>query len=690
MSVDVRSALLEVGCAEIPAGYLPAAIRQMETLACQYLEEAGLPFESVHGWASPRRLVLTIDGVPPSGEDSVREVRGPSAKIAYDSEGNPTRAAEGFARGQGVAPELLQVRKSDKGTYVYAVHRDPGREAVEALTEVMGEVIQNLRFPRTMSWGAGGNSFARPVRWLVALWGETIIPVEFAGIKAGAVSRGPRYDPAHLPVQRAEDFVEILRTGGVVVDPDERRRAIVEGCREAAESVGEQALLEDPVLDEVTYLVEHPVVALGSIPEQYMDVPRAVIVTAMQSHLRFFAVVGQGGDLRPYFLSVINGTEEMKSSVIEGNQLVLNSRLADARFFWDEDRKRTLEQYAEDLEDVVLHEKLGSLGDKVRRLAAMAERISARGLAGGKDHLLQRAVTLCKADLVTQMVGEFPALQGRMGAEYARISGEKEEVCRALADHYLPTGVGDPLPGNEIGLLLSLIDKIDDLIGGFAASLEVSGSEDPYGLRRAATGVLRLLRQRPEMSMKDLLSDSAGAHALSDDEAEAVTREVSEFLRRRLRRMLLDAGYRHEIGAGVVNRGFDDVRDVWDRCEAVRAFVDSPEAEDLMVTWRRCHNLGREADGVEDLAPDRFTSAEARDLCSAYLELRRQGDRLLEDGEYGRFFSLAATLRPSVDAFLDAVKVMVSDDEVRRLRLALLSEIDRYLADPMDWSTLPG
>ncbi|MFO8060328.1 MAG: glycine--tRNA ligase subunit beta [Bacillota bacterium] len=689
MSGEVRGALLEVGCAEIPAAYLPDAIDQMRALAAGQLREARLRFEAVDSWATPRRLVLAISGVPPRGEDSVREVRGPSAEIAYDDEGNPTPAAEGFARGQSVATQDLQRRTEDRGTYVYAVHRIPGRDAVDILAEVMSGVMTRLAFPRTMRWGVGEYSFVRPVRWLVALWGDSLIPLEFAGLRAGRQSRGPRYDPIRLTVERAEDYVSVLEAGGVMVDPEQRRRAIVRDCLEAARSLGGRALLKESVLDEVTYLVEHPVAVAGSIPRQYMDVPRIVVVTAMQSHLRFFPVEGEDGDLMPHFLSVINGTEQMRESVVRGNELVLNARLADARFFWDEDRKQSLEQYAGGLEDVVFHERLGSLADKVRRLGAMAERTAARGLIGPELPALQRAVGLCKADLLTQMVGEFPSLQGRIGAEYARAGGEEEEVCRAIEEHYLPTGSGDPLPRTQVGRLLSLIDKTDDLVGGFAASLEVSGSEDPYGLRRSATGILRLLGEIGHR-VGDLLGDSAKTHALSEDDAGDVIPEVMEFLRRRLLRMLLDRGFRHEVAVGVLNRGWDDVRDVWVRCEAVSDFLDSPEADDLLVAWRRCHNLGQEASGLEDLAPDEFATAEARDLCRAYLDLKRRGDPLLEGAEYGRFFSLAAGLRPRVDAFLDSVRVMVSRDEVRRRRLALLSEIASYLARPVDWSVLPG
>ncbi len=449
MGEQVRDAVFEIGTAEIPAAYMPDAMEQMRAILEESLREAALDVEDVTIWATPRRLVAYLRSVPPRGRETSEEVRGPSESVAF-TDGEPTRAAQGFARSQGVNVEELVVRDDEKGRYVYAQKTDPGRDSGEILSETFSGVPNSLNFPRTMRWGSGEHSFVRPIRWIVALLGDNIIPLEVAGIESDRMTGGPRFCPTLIEIARAESYPAALEDAGIVLDPAMRRQSIVESGRALAEEIGAEPVMPEELLEEVSHLVERPAVLMGSIPEEFMEVPRVVVETAMMQHLRFFPVEDSEGRLVPSFLSVINGTEDMIPTVRPGNELVLNSRLADARFFWEEDAKRSLEDYATELDSVVFHEGLGSLADRTHRMSRMAEAFAEAGFLEEEERgQLLRSVALAKADLVTLMVNEFPDLQGLMGEEYARLWGEPEPVCRAIGEQYLPAGSGDDLPGTR-------------------------------------------------------------------------------------------------------------------------------------------------------------------------------------------------------------------------------------------------
>ncbi|MFW5896667.1 MAG: glycine--tRNA ligase subunit beta [Bacillota bacterium] len=688
MSEEIRDAVFEIGTAEIPAAYIPGAMEQMGTILEEHLQGAALEVGDVTVWATPRRLVAYLTAVPPRGAETSEEVRGPSEAVAF-SGCEPTKAAEGFARSQGVDVADLVVRDDEKGRYVYAQKTDPGRDAAEILAEVFPAVVASLHFPRTMRWGTGEHSFVRPIRWIVALLGDDVIRLTVAGIESGRISSGPRFSPGHAAIARAEDFVATVEGTGIVLDPAKRCRIIAESGRALVEEIGAEPVMPKGLLREVCHLVENPVVLVGNIPEEFMEVPRVVVETAMMQHLRFFPVASPGGELIPRFLSVINGTESMIPTIQPGNELVLNSRLADARFFWQEDAKRSLEDYATELDSVVFHEGLGSLADRTRRMGRLVEDLVGAGFLNAEERgQLLRAVALAKADLVTLMVNEFPDLQGLMGEEYARLWGEPEEVCRAIGEQYLPAGSGDDLPESRLGRWLALIDKIDHLVGGFRESLVGSGSEDPYGMRRTATGIVRILGQMDAVALGDVLLPALRVHDCAGD--AALQAEIREYLTRRLARILRDSGFRPEVVSAVLAREWDLVPDVWQRADAVSEFLRRPESEDLLVAWRRCRNLAAEAEPIEVLDPGAFETEEERQLVRSLLEFESEASPLLEAGEYGEFFRRAIELRRPVDEFLDSVMVMVADERVRSARLGLLARIDRLLSVPAEWSEIPG
>ncbi len=684
-------AVLEVGCAELPAGQIPSTLKQMKEESEDGLTKSGLEYDILHAWATPRRLIVLIEGLSSQGRSTKESVRGPAASIAFGEDGKPTKAAEGFSRGQGVSVDELVIREEDKGRYVYAVKQIPGRAAQEILAEQFQTLLGKLRFRRTMRWGTGQHEFLRPVHWVLALFDDEVLSVDFAGQKADRVTYGPRFCPRIITIERAGSFVDCLESHDVIVDPNRRRERIQKLGTDVAAQTNGKPVFYDDVLDEVVHLVEYPEVLAGRIPDPFLSVPRLVIETAMMAHLRFFPVETPEGELAPTFLSVINGTAKMKASVRPGNELVLNARLADAVFFWREDRKRSLAEHASDLGDVVFHESLGSLADKIERLQGLVDYLHDQALIDQEAaRILRRAAALSKADLVTLMVAEFPTLQGRIGEEYARADGEDEAVCRAVGEHYLPVGRRSDLPRTCAGRWLSLLDKIDDLAGAFSASLSASGSEDPYGLRRSSNGVLRLLSSFEGASLSALLSQAVSGYPLDEGRRETVVKELMAYMRERLGRLLIRSGYPVELTHGVLAVDFDEVRDVWRRAEIVARFLESPLADDIVTIWRRCHNLGQKGDPHYPLRPDDFEHPEAQRLCADFLERKERGDGYLNEGAYAEFLKEMSKLRPSVDAFLDSAKVMVDDAPTRKRRLSLLNQIARYVATPMDWGALPG
>ncbi|WPD18906.1 glycine--tRNA ligase subunit beta [Thermaerobacter composti] len=756
--------LVEVGCEEIPAADCAEARRQLAERAGTVLAEAGLPYELVRALGTPRRLTLVVKGLAARQASRESWVRGPARAVAYGPDGQPTRAALGFARAQGVAVDDLVVRETPQGEYVFARKVEEGRPAAAVLAETLPGILGGLEFRRTMRWGAGEHRFVRPVHWLVALLGEEVLPFAFAGVQAGRVSYGHRFlhpGPVELASASEEEYRRRLADAYVVVDPEERRERIVEQARAAAAAVGGEVEVDPELLAEVVDLVEYPTAFVGSFAEGMLELPRDVLVTTMKVHQRYFPVRRPGESrLLPHFVAVRNGDERHLDTVRRGNERVIGARLADARFFFQQDLRRRLADRVPDLERVSFLPDLGTLLDKTRRLerlvAWLAERL---GLPAAEREHAVRAARLAKADLVTAMVYEFPELAGRMGREYALRDGEPPAVAEALAEQYLPRGGDDDeLPSTWPGLLLATADRADTLAGCFAAGLEPTGSQDPYGLRRAAVGLLRLLagdaargagaRQHAGMQAVDPAGGQAPAgdpvpgsdpvrHAPSRDEPvasrgvpgtgrggpdrtaamgvgrglvlppgaampaldavldealagyrppvapptvevrfdpAAVRDRLLDFLAARLRVLLAEAGYAHDVIQAVLAVDRTDVAGVWARARAVTELLASPLAADVLTVHRRAANLaGRaEADAVD---PALFREPEEQALHAAVEAAAGAVQEALAVRDYGAYFRAIAGLRPAVDAFLDRVLVMAEDPALRANRLALLKGV---------------
>lgn len=694
--------LLEIGTEEMPAALMGEAIAQLQTRAGRLLQDERLVHQGLGVYATPRRLVLYVTGLAEMQPDREELVRGPSAAAAFDAEGAPTRAAFGFARSQGVAVEDLQVMDTPGGRYVFARRVEHGRGAREVLAEGLPRMICGMEFSRSMRWGDQDMRFIRPIRWIVCLLDAEVVPFEIGGIKAGRLTVGHRVlseGPIETPT--AQDYFRLIEEKGrVIVDHRRRLEEVRRQVEAVAAGLGGRALIDEDLLDEVNFLVEYPTAFAGRFAEHYLRLPREVLITPMERHQRYFPVEGPDGCLLPAFIGVRNGGDHRMDIVVAGNEKVLRARLEDARFFFEEDRRQPLEAYVEKLRGVTFQVRLGTMYEKVERIGRLAEWIvselarrgsegSAAEAASGQpgwggpelSRVVRRAAWLCKADLATSMVYEFPELQGVMGREYALLSGEDQAVAQAIFEHLLPRHAGDRLPEGLAGAVLSVADKADTLAGCFAAGIQPTGSQDPYGLRRQALGVIRTLRHRlPWVAVSELLRAALagyeGQAGLAPEEREAAFPALMEFFLGRVRVLLDEAGFTHEVVEGVLAAGFDQPADVWDRASALAAAVGTPAFSDAVTVARRAGNLAGKANN-RDVDPSLFKEDEEAALWEAVGGARPIIENAAQNRDFLAYFQGVASLRRVLDAFLDRVLVMVDDENVRQNRLALLAEVSR-------------
>jgi glycyl-tRNA synthetase beta chain len=676
--MSARDFLLEIGLEELPARFaagLSAALREGLEEECR---SAGLPFDGSEAWVTPRRLAVRLSGLPEAQPEREETVLGPPAKVAFDAGGNPTRAAEGFAKSHGVGPEELRPVKTEKGEYAGLVRKAGGLPTAELLGEAVRRVVEALPCPITMHWGEGSGPFVRAVRWVVAMLGGEVVPLELHGVSAGAETRGHRVlGPGPLPVAGAADYLEVLRGAGVEPDPARRIETIRRGLAEGAVALGGEAIDDEELLHRVAHLVEHPVVAAGRFDPRYLTLPEEVLITAMRGHQNLFAVRGPEGRLEAGFLGVLNA-DDPEGTVVAGVERVLRARLEDARFFFKQDmRTRLGEDHMETAHRAVFHRDLGTYGDKVRRLVSRIEE---------EQDDLREAAGLAKADLATAMVGEFPELQGRMGGIYLREEARPEEVWRAVYDHYLPAGADDPLPATQSGRALALLDKTDTLVGCLGVGVKVSGSKDPFGLRRAALGVVRILAEGESAPLPSRLSKllRQAAESLSGVKGfqeERAVEGATRLAENRFRYLLEQRGYPYDEINAVLAAGWDRVRSAVGRTEALHAVRAEGEIEGLSVPFKRARNIIRQAreEGLEtweEAREELLREDGERELFQLAREVRESTKPHLAHGRYGEALREMTGLRAAVDRFFEEILVMAEDEEVRSNRIGLLVEIE--------------
>lgn len=669
-----KDILLEIGVEEIPAKFMPAALTQLAELATSKLTEQRIAFEKIRTLGTPRRLTLVVCGVSSQQADKHSENKGPSLKIAFDQAGNPTKAAQGFARGQGIDVSALTIRDG----YVYAVVEEQGRLVKELLPELLTDIIASLTFPKNMRWGDLDMRFARPIRWLVALFGSEVIPFTVAEITAGNITYGHRFlSTGQIAVTSVESYLSQLAANFVIVDPEERRQIIASQVESMAVSQGGSASIDEDLLEEVLYLVEYPTALCGNFDDDYLALPPEAIITPMREHQRYFPVFSKDGKLMAKFITVRNGSAEHIDIVRHGNERVLKARLADARFFYEEDKKVNLADRTEKLKTIVFQEGLGTLYDKTQRVEKLAEKI-ARATECREDVLavVNRAAQLAKADLVTGMVCEFTELQGIMGREYAKLSGESDAVAEAIYEHYLPRFAGDVLPVTRAGQAVSIADKLDNIVATFSRGLIPTGSQDPFALRRQALGIVHILiKGEYKLTLSELFSYAMELLGVTEEEKRAkLNNELHDFFRLRLKNILTDEKVRYDHIDAVMAVGTDNVYDLWLRAQALTEAGGTEAMQQTVQAFTRAGNLAKHAVTI-DIDPEIFVHEAEMELFNAYSSAYQQIEQFCASQDYQGVLRAMSHLAQPIDTFFGAVMVMAEDQAVRDNRLALLKAI---------------
>lgn len=721
-----KTLLLEIGTEEMPARFLIPALAQLRDVMAETLTALRLSFGAIRTIGTPRRLAALVTEVADHQMPVTQEVRGPARHIAFDAQGNPTKAAEGFAKAQGVTVNDLVVKATERGEFVFAVKRDEGRPAVEVLADALPKVIRQLSFPKTMRWEASGLRFGRPIRWLVALWGETVIPFEVAGVRSDRITYGRRFTEGHfmgkpIPLTSADLYETALELAHVIVDPERRREITRTQVQSVAEELGGVALIPDDLLDEVTFLVEEPVALAGSFDRGYLQLPSELLVTVMIHHQRYFPCLradkqiggqhttllpaGWGEEvLLPHFIFVCNGMRDKPELVRHGNEKVITARFEDARFYFTLDRQRRLADFVPMLSDIVFQQGLGTMQEKRLRLQALVralcERLQIDPLTSERT---LRAAELCKADLATRLVSEFPELQGVIGRIYALLDGEPEEVAWAIEDHYKPQPPDYTLPRHPIGVLLAIADRLDTLCACFDRDLIPTGSHDPLGLRRTATTLLVLLRHTPEgrsLSLSLLLDLTFQVLAESGTltkEPSLVGETARSFLRERLDALLEADGIDHDLRQAVLAAGIDFVPSVFARAQTLQQLRQQrPEwFRQTVEAFTRVTNILAQARQKGETVPDEvsaaaFQSDAERDLAQVIEQTAPTVAACVASGNYKGAFNALAEVAPTIHRFFDGVLVMHEDTTVRHNRLALLRQVERLLLAFADFRLVRG
>jgi len=664
-----KDLLFEIGAEEIPAGFMPNILGQLKQLAETKLNDAHLPFESIATYGTPRRLALIVKGLADISAEISERHKGPSASIAYDVDGNATKAAIGFARGKGLDVADLVVEDG----YIYAETKTAGVPAKDIVTDMLPQLITGLNFPKSMHWGNLDAKFVRPVRWLVALFDEEVIPVEFATVKSGNVTRGHRFLGAdEITIKNAASYVDTLKENFVMVDQDARRELISKQLHDIAASKNASIVWDDDLLEEINYLVEWPTALCGGFEESYLALPDAAIITPMKDHQRYFPLVDQDGKLLPMFLTVRNGSDHSIEVVQAGNERVLRARLDDAKFFFNEDRKKPLIDRQDGLTKIVFQEGLGNLADKTERLLKLGRVFGEEcGLHEDAAVVLERATELAKTDLTTGMVTEFTELQGVMGKEYALLDGESPEVAEAIFEQYLPRFAGDVLPQTEAGKVLSIIDKVDNIVATFSRGLIPTGSQDPYALRRQTIGILNiLLGSEWNISLRPIFKASMELLNVPAEKQDELLGQVEEFFTLRLKNIFLDREVPHHVIDLLLSNNELSVADAEGLVNALLANRIDENVE-LVQAYTRMYNLVKDVEytGVNS---DLLKEDAEKALFEAATKASEASSAAWEAGDYDVVVAVPATLVPAINKFFEDVMVMDKDEAIKANRLQLV------------------
>jgi len=676
----VAELLFEIGTEEIPAGYLEGGLRELRRLAETCLSENRIDLKGgLVTYGTPRRLILMGKGISEMQSDLMKEITGPPKSVAYDKEGRPTKAAIGFAQKQGVSVEEVQSIETPKGEYLYVKRQIPGRKTIEILAEALPKLIADIIWPKSMRWGSIGFPFVRPIHWVLCLFNGEIVSFEVAGVSSGRTTRGHRFmNPDAMEISSVQDYLTGMERAFVVIDQQERERVVERITGEVAEKAGGKPIHDPELVSTVANLVEYPSAVCGSFDEMFLDLPDVVLITAMKEHQKYFAVYDEKRRLMPNFVAVNNTVAKDESVVQRGHERVLRARLSDADFFLREDRKRSLLDSLEDLRQVVYQADLGTSHAKVQRFTKLAGYLAGIVLPGEADNI-RLVANLCKCDLVTQMVNEFPSLQGVMGKEYAQLEGYPDKVCSGIYEHYLPLRAGGQLPTSKIGAVVGIADRMDTITGCFVVGLEPSGSADPFALRRHALAIIRIIEDMGwDVSLKELIGQALLLlkEEIEFDKAQVLSKVIA-FVRERYKNMMLRSGYESDLIEAVISVGFDRIRKLRPKIDQLKKFSsESEEFNQLALTFKRVSNILKKQDKPFEADPVLFREDCERVLYETFQALKDDVYRSLKEEGYLEALGLMVKLRKPVDDFFDGVEVLTKDNQaLRENRVGLLQQI---------------
>lgn len=681
-----KDLLLEIGTEEVPAHFMPGILAQLKEKATAKFQEMRLDFDEVTSLGTPRRTALLVKNLAETQQGASSEYKGPSTAIAFDKDGNPTKAAIGFARGKKVDVADLVV----KDGYVYAVSSEEGKQTVELLPTLLKELVEGLNFPKNMRWGDLDFRFVRPLRWLVALYDEEVIDFTVANVTSGRVSRGHRFlSEGDFTINKASDYEQACKDAFIIVDQEKRRDIIKAQIEEIAKAHNGHAEITEDLLEEVIYLVEYPTALCGTFEDKYLKLPKEAVMTPMRDHQRYFPVLDDNNNLLPLFITVRNGGDYCLDKVQHGNERVLRARLADAQFFFDEDRKHSLYDYVEKLKTVVFQEGLGTIYDKANRLAELSAFIGEK-VNATEDEIktTKRAAILAKADLVSAMVCEFTELQGIMGREYALLDGEGQEVATAIYEHYMPRFAGDAEPASVAGRLVSLADKMDNIVATFSRGLVPTGSQDPFALRRQALGIVHtIIEANYTISISEIADKAMDLLNITDSEKRAeIQKNVAEFFTLRLKNVLSDNDVRYDIIDAVLENA-DDVAGTYAKACVTAQEIASGVLNDAIQAFVRVGNISKKAEN-NVINEALFTLDEEKALYNIYVAVAKDVETALNNKDYKTAIDKMQELTAPINNFFDNVMVMDKDEQIKNNRLALLKNIDTLIKSIADFGKI--
>lgn len=680
--------LFEIGVEELPARYVNSAMDQLKTNIVKSFNENRITFDEVNIYSTPRRLTVIVNNICEKQSDLEEEVKGPAKRIAVDAEGNYTKPLLGFMKSKGIKEEDLYFKQVGKEEYAFCKIKQDGQLTSEVLKSILPEAIKSMTFPKAMRWGGKNMRFIRPIRWMVCILNDSVLDIELEGIVSSNTTKGHRFlGESEFEVNTLNEYLTKLEENFVILNQDERKELIKKQCDDVAKSLGGEIEFDEELLEEVTHLVEYPTAFYGEFDEDYAKLPKEVVITPMKQHQRYFPVL-KDGKLLPNFIAVRNGDSHRIDNVKKGNEKVLEARLADALFFYKEDTKKSLESYIEKLKTVVFQAKLGTVYDKSLRIEKLANDILEKLNETDIKEDTLRAAKLCKADLVTGMVFEFTELQGVMGREYAKVSGENENVAEAIFEHYLPRFAGDILPATKSGIVLSIADKLDSIAGFFAIGIQPTGSQDPYALRRQALGIINILMDNNlDISLRELVSLTLDNYSFIEFDKDEVLNQIMEFFKDRIKNLFRDLGIRYDVIDAILSSNIDDIADMYARAKALNSWIDKGELVEMLTAFNRVATLAEKAE-TNEVNINLMREEAEFNLYQQFQEISSNVEHLLANKEYTKALDAFASLRPAIDNMFDSVMIMDKDEAIKNNRLAILKQIYDIMLNICDLSKI--